>query len=49
MIVLNYPNDSTGAVLPHDEIVGLAKITVERDLIVISDEVYEKMVYERAR
>jgi aspartate/methionine/tyrosine aminotransferase len=49
VIVLNYPNDSTGAVLPYDEIAGLAKITVECDLIVISDEVYEKMVYERAR
>ncbi len=46
---LNYPNNPTGAVLPYDEIAALAKIAVERDLIVISDEVYERMVYDDAK
>ena len=49
VIVLNSPNNPTGAVLPYDEIAGLAKIAVERDLIVISDEVYEKIVYDGSR
>jgi aminotransferase len=49
VIVLNYPNNPTGAVLPYDEIAVLAKIAVERDLIVISDEVYEKIVYDDSR
>lgn len=49
VIMLNYPNNPTGAVLPYDEIAVLAKIAVERDLIVISDEVYEKIVYDGSR
>jgi aminotransferase len=49
VIVLNYTNNPTGAVLPYDEIAGLARIAVERDLIVISDEVYEEIVYDGGR
>lgn len=49
VIVLNYPNNPTGAVLLYDEIAALAKIAVERDLLVISDEVYEKIVYDDAK
>jgi aminotransferase len=49
VIVLNYPNNPTGAVLSYDEVAALAKIAVERDMIVISDEVYEKIVYDGAR
>jgi aminotransferase len=48
-IVLNYPNNPTGAVLSYDEIAALAEIAVERDLIVISDEVYERIVYDDAK
>jgi aspartate/methionine/tyrosine aminotransferase len=46
VIILNYPNNPTGAVLSYDEVAALAKIAVERDLIVISDEVYEKIIYD---
>ncbi len=49
VIILNYPNNPTGAVLSHDEVVALAKVAVERDMIVISDEVYEKIVYDGAK
>jgi aminotransferase len=49
VIILNYPNNPTGAVLSHDEVAALAKIAVERDMIVISDEVYEKIVYDDAK
>jgi aminotransferase len=49
VIILNYPNNPTGGVLAHDDLAELAKIVVERDLIVISDEVYEKIVYDDAR
>ena len=48
-IVLNYPNNPTGAVLSYDEIAALAEVAVERDLIVISDEVYERIVYDDAK
>jgi len=46
VMILNYPNNPTGAVLSYDEAAALAKIAVERDMIVISDEVYEKIVYD---
>lgn len=49
VIILNYPNNPTGAVLSYDEVAALAKIAVERDLIVISDEVYEKIIYDDAK
>lgn len=49
VMILNYPNNPTGAVLSHDEIAALARIAAERDILVISDEVYEKMVYDSAR
>jgi aminotransferase len=46
VMILNYPNNPTGAVLSRDEVAALAKIAVERDMIVISDEVYEKIIYD---
>jgi aminotransferase len=49
VMILNYPNNPTGAVLSHDEITALAQIAAERDMLVISDEVYEKMVYDSAK
>jgi len=48
VMILNYPNNPTGAVLPRDEVAALAKIAVERDMVVISDEVYEKIIYDNA-
>ncbi|NWG11826.1 aminotransferase class I/II-fold pyridoxal phosphate-dependent enzyme [Candidatus Bathyarchaeota archaeon] len=49
VIILNYPNNPTGAVLSREELAALAKIAVEHDLIVISDEVYEKITYDNTK
>ena len=49
MLIINSPNNPTGAVLSHDNLTKLAKVAVERDLLVISDEVYEKITYGDAR
>jgi len=49
VMILNSPNNPTGMVLSYDEAAALAKIAVERDLIVISDEVYEKILYDDAK
>jgi aminotransferase len=46
VMILNHPNNPTGSVLSYDEVATLSRIAVERDLIVISDEVYEKIVYD---
>jgi len=49
VMILNYPNNPTGAILSHDEVAALAKMAVECDLRVISDEVYEKITYDSAK
>jgi aminotransferase len=49
VMILNYPNNPTGAILSYDEVAALAKIAFERDMIVISDEVYEKIIYDAAK
>jgi aminotransferase len=49
MLILNSPNNPTGAVYSHNDLAKIAKVAVERDLLVISDEVYEKITYDGAR
>lgn len=46
MIVINSPNNPTGAVYPKTVLEQIAKLAMEHDLLVVSDEVYEKIVYE---
>ena len=49
MIVINTPNNPTGAVFSQKVLEGLAQLAREKDLFVLSDEIYEKMVYEGNR
>lgn len=49
MILINSPNNPTGSVLSHADLSHLAKIANEHNLLVISDEVYEKITYDNAR
>ncbi len=45
-IVINSPNNPTGRVLSRAELNGLAAICIEHDLLAITDEIYEHLVYE---
>lgn len=45
-LILNSPNNPTGAVYSKDEICAIAKIAEEKGIYVISDEIYEKLVYD---
>jgi len=49
VIIINSPNNPTGAVFSYDDLLKLSRLVVERDLVVISDEVYEKIVYDSAK
>lgn len=49
MILLNSPHNPTGAVLQIDELRAIADLAIEHDLIVVSDEVYEHLVFDDAR
>ena len=46
VMIVNSPNNPVGHVLSYEEAAGIARIAVERDLIVICDEVYERLVYD---
>ena len=45
MLVLNYPSNPTGQLLDPKELEGLAAIAAEHDLVVLSDEVYDQLVF----
>lgn len=47
-VILNSPCNPTGAVLPRSEMEAIADIAVRNNLYVISDEIYEKLVYDGA-
>lgn len=44
-ILLGYPNNPTGAVASRENLLKVAKIAEEHDLIVVSDEIYDRLVY----
>src|SRR5215468_6970176 len=46
LILLNTPHNPTGVVFTPDELARIAELACEHDLLVVSDEVYEHMVYE---
>jgi N-succinyldiaminopimelate aminotransferase len=46
LILLNSPHNPTGAVFSPAELAQIAEVACEHDLLVISDEVYEHMVFE---
>ena len=45
-ILLGYPNNPTGAVASRETLEGIAKLAEKHDLVVISDEIYDRLVYE---
>lgn len=48
-LVLVTPNNPTGGVLSEQTLRGLAEIAVEKDILVIADEIYERLIYDDAR
>ena len=45
-IIINSPNNPTGCVWPREMLEDIARLAVENQLFVISDEIYEKLVYD---
>ncbi|MFH9209437.1 pyridoxal phosphate-dependent aminotransferase [Streptomyces globisporus] len=48
LLLLNTPHNPTGTVLTPDELAGIAALAVEHDLLVVTDEVYEHLVFTGA-
>ncbi len=45
-LILNSPNNPTGSVYTKDELLGIAEVCVKNDILIISDEIYEKLIYD---
>jgi aspartate aminotransferase len=46
LFVLNSPSNPSGVVYTPAELRALAKVVVDRDILVVSDEIYEKIIYD---
>ncbi len=46
LLLINSPHNPTGMVLSRDELAAIAALAVERDLIVVCDEVYEHLTFD---
>ena len=45
LLVLPFPNNPTGAIMPRRELEEIAKVCVEKDIFVVSDEIYAELSY----
>jgi N-succinyldiaminopimelate aminotransferase len=46
LLLVNSPHNPTGTVLHRDELEAIARTAVERDLVVVTDEVYEHLTFD---
>lgn len=45
-IIINFPNNPTGGIMSESDLKAVADIVIDRDLVLISDEVYAELTYE---
>ncbi len=48
MVILNSPGNPTGAVYTREELRAIVEIAAEEEILILSDEIYEKLVYGEA-
>ncbi|MBA3881402.1 MAG: pyridoxal phosphate-dependent aminotransferase [Chthoniobacterales bacterium] len=46
MLILNSPNNPSGAVYTRDELAAIIEVAAAEDIYILSDEIYEKLVYD---
>ena len=46
VLLLNFPTNPTGGIASKEDLAGIARLCVEHDLIVISDEIYSELRYD---
>ena len=46
ILVLPFPNNPTGAILEREDLEAIAKVVIEKDIFVISDEIYSELSYK---
>ena len=45
ILLMNYPNNPTGAIMSKDDLDGIREVIIKHDLLVISDEIYSELSY----
>lgn len=45
ILVLPFPNNPTGAIMTREDLEAIAEVIIEKDLIVVSDEIYSELTY----
>lgn len=45
ILIMPFPNNPTGSIMTHDDLKDIAKVVIEKDLFVISDEIYAELTY----
>lgn len=45
VLILSYPNNPTGAIMTKEDLKSIAEVVIEKDLFVISDEIYAALTY----
>lgn len=46
ILVLSFPNNPTGAVMKKEDLEGIADLIIKHDLLVITDEIYDRLTYD---
>src|SRR3981081_3899074 len=46
MLILNSPGNPSGSVYTREELEGIVEVAAEEDIYILSDEIYEKLVYD---
>lgn len=46
MVIINSPGNPTGAVYTREELEAIAAVAIEEEILILSDEIYEKLVYD---
>ena len=46
VLILSYPNNPTGAIMEREDLEKIAKIAIDKDILVMSDEIYSALTYK---
>ncbi len=49
MVIINTPGNPTGSVYTREELKGIIEVAAEEDIYILSDEIYEKLIYDDAK
>src|SRR5205814_6246756 len=49
MLILNSPGNPTGSVYTREELAAIVEVAAEEDIYILSDEIYEKLIYDEVK